>query len=120
LSPKAVVSGGQETFTSGGFTYYVFTATGTLTVSTGGLVDVLSTGGGGGGGAFGGGGGAGELDIWTPCTVSSDVTAGGAGAVTSNFVVLVQPLLVLLLLLGGGGGGVQTVLVVNWWSWRWW
>ena len=87
-----VISGGQETVTVGGYKYIVFTSSGTLTVAGAGPVEVCSVGGGGGGGngdaASSGGGGAGELDIWTSCALTTNVTvtigAGSLGATTDN------------------------------------
>ena len=65
----AAVSGGTtSTYSSGGLTYQIqtFTASGTLTVSNSGMVDILVVGGGGSGGSSAntnanvGGGGAGR------------------------------------------------------------
>ena len=87
----AAVSGGTtSTYASGGVTYQVqtFTASGTLTVSNSGLVDVLVVGaGGGGGGGTGGGGGAGGFQSITGAYLpagSYAVTVGAGGAAGSN------------------------------------
>ena len=76
-----VVTGGTL-FTSGGFNYRVFTANGTLTVTSGTLTcDVLSVAGGGGG--SGGGAGAGGLVYTTSVSVAPNtytVTVGGGGS----------------------------------------
>lgn len=65
-SPISASGGNQTTasgFTNGGYTYHVFTSSGTLTVSSGnGEIEYLVVAGGGGGGwGNGGGGGAGGL-----------------------------------------------------------
>jgi hypothetical protein len=80
------------TYTDGGvdYKYITFTSSGTLTVDTAGLVDILLIGGGGGGGDNrGGGGGAGGmwettggyLEVGTHTVI---VAAGGAGGTRSD------------------------------------
>lgn len=83
------VSGGTTT-TSGGYTYVVFTSSGTFTPNGAANIEILMVGGGGGGGANGGGG-------------------GGAGGVVyySSYGVGNAPITVTVG--GGGGGGVSTV-----------
>jgi len=114
--PIFEISGGQETVTTGGYKYVAFTSSGTLTVQASGSVDVLSCGAGAAGsiGICGGGGGAGELDYWTTCSLTENVTvtigAGGdsntgekgeSGGNTSfgGFVTSLG---------GGGGSGTNT------------
>ena len=82
----AVVSGGTET-DDGTHQWNAFTSNGTLTVSSGGLADVLIVGAGGGGGGYfsGGGGGAGDVILLKQITLeagsySVTIGAGGAGA----------------------------------------
>ncbi len=82
----AAVSGGTtSTYTDSGVTYQVqtFTASGTLTVASSGLVDILIIGGGGGGSQYGaGGGGGGHLfatsGYFSAGTYTVVVGAGGA------------------------------------------
>ena len=89
----AAVSGGTvTTYSSGGLVYQVqtFTASGTLTVSNSGMVDILIVGGGGGGAGGttngtngtantgGGGGGA-----WQNGTAG----AGGSGIVIIQYAI---------------------------------
>ena len=105
-----VISGGQETVTVGGYKYVIFTASGNLTVTSAGSVDVLTVGGGGsGGGNIGGGGGGGEVDYWTSCalttTVFATVGAGGAGSSGSSNNGINSSLGSFITSLGGGGGG---------------
>jgi len=85
----AAVSGGTFTsYTSGGNTYnvYTFTASGTLNVSTAGLVDILLVGGGGSGGGvsngYAGGGGGGGVRALTNVSlpVGSHTVTIGSGA----------------------------------------
>ena len=113
------ISGGQETVTVGGYKYIVFTSSGTLTVTNSGPVEVCSVGGGGGGSnghaASGGGGGAGELDIWTSCALTGNVTvtigAGSVGATTDNTDASnggTTTFGAFTTSLGGGGGGFTT------------
>jgi len=80
-------TGGTEVI-SGGYKYHTFTATGTLTFSVGGTVEVLCVSGGGGGGSnggtsyAGGGGGAGGLKYSSSVSVSAQsyaVTVGAGG-----------------------------------------
>lgn len=81
----AVLSGGTEIVDSG-YRYHVFTANGTITVSTPGTAEILVVGGGGGGGSdCGAGGGGGGVRIATINLVTPSeavvVGAGGAGGV---------------------------------------
>ena len=84
--PPAVVTGG-ETWTSGNWTYHLFTAPGTInsTLPGSGEVAVLAGGGGGGSGRLGGGGGAGGFRIasvnWDIGTTPVTVGTGGAGGI---------------------------------------
>lgn len=110
------LSGGQETVTVGGYQYIVFTSSGELTVSANsyGVVDVCTVGGGGSGSSTngGGGGGAAEIDYWTSCAITSNVSVTiGAGAIpvansggnvggSTSFGTFITSL-------GGGGGGVN-------------
>lgn len=78
------------TATVGDDTIYTWTSSGTVTIATGGLADILVIGGGGGGGyGKGGGGGAGGHlyieDAYLPSgTLDVIVGAGGAGAVPQS------------------------------------
>jgi len=99
---KFNISGGQETVTVGGYKYVVFTSSGTLTVSGGtGIVSLCTVGAGGGGGYnIGGAGGGGELDLFAPFTVSSNLTIGiGSGGAFSSTGAA-----------KGGTGGTSTVV----------
>jgi hypothetical protein len=88
----AQISGGTATtYTSGGVTYNVhtFTSSGTLTVTSSGLVDVLVVGGGGGAGVdYGSGGGGGGALIEKGGVFleggSTTVTVGAGGAGGTN------------------------------------
>ena len=83
--PAMGASGGTEA-TSGGYKYHTFTASGSLTVSTGGYCDVLIIAGGGGQGSSsrgGTGGGAGGLVLGYNAVIpagSYTVTVGAGGA----------------------------------------
>ena len=69
------LSGGSK-ISAGGFTYHLFTTSGTLTTTKGGTVNYLIVGGGGGGGdRHGGGGGAGGV-------LSGTFTASGTYTIT--------------------------------------
>lgn len=113
-------TGGSES-TSGGHRIHTFTSSGTLTVGTGGFVEVLVVGGGGGGGNGNpssdgnGGGGAGGVTYAAQYAVAAGtysvtVGSGGTGGAPapnspgqdgggSSFGTLVA--------LGGGGGGTD-------------
>ena len=98
----AQISGGTyTTYTSGSTTYgvHTFTASGTLTVASSGVVDVLVVGGGGGGGSHvntsygGGGGGAGAFHEITglfldagshTVTVGAGATVGAGSTITKH------------------------------------
>jgi hypothetical protein len=79
------------TYSSGGknYKYLTFNASGTLTVDTAGLADILLIGGGAGGGStYGGGGGAGAhlylTSAYLPVgTLTVTIGAGGAGGNTN-------------------------------------
>ena len=115
---EMIASGGNTDAQISGtqFKKHVFTSSGTLTVTQGGLVEYLVVGGGGGGGGnYGGGGGAGGFHTGflqvTAGSYSVTVGAGGAGgnrtgstsgldgATGSNSVFHT------ITSLGGGGGG---------------
>jgi hypothetical protein len=80
------------TYTSGGidYKYLTFNSSGTITIDTAGLADILVVGGGGGGGSTaGGGGGAGghlyATGAYLPVgTLTVTVGAGGAGGIVSG------------------------------------
>lgn len=80
------LSGGTEV-TTGGYTYHAFTTSGTLTVTTAGVVEALLVGGGGAGGQAGGGGGGGGggvkhySSLYLPAG-SHTVTVGAGGDYT--------------------------------------
>jgi hypothetical protein len=64
------------------YTYHVFTSSGTLTVTSGGVMSLCTVGGGGGSGHnIAGGGGGGELDLFADFTVSANltITVGSGG-----------------------------------------
>jgi hypothetical protein len=81
---KALGLSGGTAVTSGGFAYQTFTTSGTLVVTTAGLVEALLVGGGGGGGNGGGGGGGGGggvkyyASLYLPAG-SHTVTVGAGG-----------------------------------------
>ena len=88
----ADVSGGTET-TDATYQYNAFTTSGTLTINTEGVADVLIVGGGGGGGGYysGGGGGGGGVTFLedvplTGASMAVVVGAGGAGGSNSSGV----------------------------------
>jgi hypothetical protein len=110
ITPSAFSLSGGTFYEVGGYKYRVFTASGTLSVTASGNIDVLAVGGGGGGGF--GGGGAGAL-VWSPSvSVSSNqtVTIGsggngnesGASTTTNGSNTSLGSLVVAA---GGGGGG---------------
>lgn len=117
--PKAVVASSTaastESVTASGkaATVYKFTGTGSITLSTGGLVDVLCVGPGGSGGDSGGGaagaGGAGgyviKTDLYIPA--GSNTVYIGAG-MANSFSVVGNPQVSTLAgvtAVGGGNGG---------------
>ena len=57
-------SGGTE-LTSGAYKYHTFTSSGTLTVSSAGIGEVLLVGGGGAGGSDGGSNNCGGRQLWS-------------------------------------------------------
>ena len=81
-------TGSPTITTSGGFTIYSYTGSGTMVLGKAGLADsILCIGGGGGGGAGGGGGGAGGyLYITSPYLVSgtNTVTVGAGGNISDE------------------------------------
>ena len=118
-SPAIATGGAVATYVVNGIQYktHTFTSSGVLSVSSGGLVDVLVVGGGGGGGGGsgsggGGGGGAGgllyeESHIVSPGNVTIIVGNGGQG---SNSDTVdggngEDSLFGTLRSFGGGGGG---------------
>ena len=112
---KPVVTGGTL-YTSGGYNYRVFTASGTLGVTGGTLIaDVLVVAGGGGGGTRGnrggGGGGAGGYVYSASQTFANGVSytttigAGGASTVGGTNSNLTGGSLSLTAAVGGGRGG---------------
>ena len=85
-SPKASVSstsGSPTTGANGSKTYYKWTGSGSVTIGTAGLCEILVVGGGAGGGTGGGGGGGGHLTTTTAYlpagTHTVTVGAGGTG-----------------------------------------
>lgn len=98
------------------YKYYAFTSSGTITFSSGGLIDILTVAGGGSGsaGVLGGGGGAGGLLTSTSITVSAaayTITVGAGGASASDFGnngsnSVVSGTGVSITAIGGGAGGV--------------
>ena len=109
-------TGGNETVTTGGFTYHVFTGNGTLSVTRGGTAKLISLGGGGSGGCdAAGGGGAGEVDSLFEVTLadstSYSVTIGAGGITPGNSQAGANGgntiFGSLLTSLGGGGGANQ-------------
>ena len=113
------ITGGNETVTVGGYTYVVFTSSGTATLNNAiatTTVGVCTVGGGGGAGYdIGGGGGGGELDLFANFTVTQNltITIGASGAFAASPSVkgsnggtsTVVEGTTLQSALGGGGGG---------------
>jgi hypothetical protein len=101
---------------NGGYRIHTFTGSGTLTVTTGGSVEVLVVGGGGGGGAgysSGAGGGGGGVLHKTAHAVSAAsysivVGAGGAGAASQKGANGGNSSAFDLTAFGGGGGGLKS------------
>lgn len=89
--PPARVSGGNIESTSGGFEYYGFTSSGTLTVESPGHLSVMLVAGGGGGGSNNGNLACGS--------------GGGAGQIVYNPFVYVDSGSIAVVI--GSGGGVQ-------------
>ena len=104
-------TGSPTITTSGGFTIYAFTGSGSITLSKAGLCTVLILGGGAGGGAYfaSGGGAGGHLPITDAFLASGSNTvtvgAGGAGGTTSGVGYGgLASILGSYYALGGGGG----------------
>lgn len=81
VSGKYTVTGGTK-FSSGDYTYHVFTSSGALTLEDGDTITFSDTllvagGGGGGGGYYGGGGGAGGIVHVQDWEISSPEYGGG-------------------------------------------
>jgi hypothetical protein len=116
----ADVSGGTET-TDATYQYNAFTTSGTLTINTEGVADVLIVGGGGGGGGYysGGGGGGGGVTFLedvplTGASMAVVVGAGGAGGsnssgATDRGTTGLASALGPYATPGGGGGGSNSV-----------
>ena len=109
-----VAAGGNTVVDSGGYRTHTFTASGTLTVTSGGNVEILVVAGGGGGGGgnnSAGGGGAGGM-IYntsysiTPGAIAVTVGAGGAGGTinSSNATDGGNSVFATLTAIGGGEG----------------
>lgn len=94
-----VVATGGTTYTQGGYKYHLFSTSGTFSVTSPGIVEVLLVAGGGGGGganttltvsgdySFGGGGGAGGLLSYSNIEASItnySITVGTGGALNNN------------------------------------
>ena len=102
-------SGGNTVVDTGGYRIHTFTSNGTLTVTSGGNVEILVVAGGGGGGAGAnvpGGGGAGGMIYYPAYAVSgsNSVTVGAGGAVGSNGGNSVFGTITAI---GGGKGGTE-------------
>ena len=113
------ILGGTPFIPGNGYRYHVFGSTGTLTVNSGGSVEVLLIAGGGGGGysgeytfGYGGGGGAGGFVSYTtniaPGIYTVTVGGGGSGATPSNgsdSSISGPPQFTTITASGGGYGG---------------
>jgi hypothetical protein len=82
-------TGQSEDFTAGGYRYLVFNGSGSITISTGGNIDVFAIGGGGGGGGTlnnsGPGGDAGQSVYGKfPISAGSYTITIGAGGIASD------------------------------------
>lgn len=116
LAPWAVISATTGSPTTGQFTYmgvlhnfWKWTASGSVTFSTAGLVRALLLGGGGGAGIDGGGGGGGFVDHWLHMATGQAwpiiIGAGGArGAGNDTMVNGDDSYFASLRALGGGHG----------------
>jgi hypothetical protein len=108
-------TGGNSTSDVDGYRIHTFTSSGTFTVSSGGICEVLVVAGGGGGGNdVGGGGGAGGLIYNTSFFIAGGtypivVGSGGPGGLTANASSTAQngqnSSFSTLIAIGGGGGG---------------
>jgi len=102
---------------AGGYIIHTFASSGTFTVASGGVVDVLVVAGGGGGGTWsgGGGGGAGGLVYAAGLAVSEQsyvITVGAGGAGSSSSPVpgangVNSSFATSIVAKGGGGGGSE-------------
>jgi hypothetical protein len=102
------------TYSSGGvnYKYLTFTASGTITIDTAGLADILVVGGGGGSVSFGGGGGGlvqyGSFYL-TANTHTVTIGAGGSVGSVGSGSKIIQGSDVIVSSAGGGrGGGTST------------
>ena len=105
-------TGSPTITTSGGFTIYQFTGSGTMVLARAGLMDFLIQGAGGAGGYnYGGGGGSGGQSIYTDAYQPSGtltITIGAGGAAGTSQVLTnsgVDSTIGIYRGVGGGGGG---------------
>ena len=106
-------TGATSTLTVGSYTYYIFTSSGTFTVTKGSAqaTAILVAGGGAGGWDVGGGGGAGGLlyqSVYlTPTSYSIVIGAGGTGPTSATSAAFSGSNTTAfgLTAIGGGGGG---------------
>ena len=111
-SPRGA-TGGNTIIDIGGYRVHTFTNSGTFTVTSGGLVEVLLVAGGGGAGAGTGGGGAGGVLLVSTNlsngSVSVTIGAGGAGAGRFTNGSNGDPSAFGYFTAAGGGGGASAV-----------
>ena len=120
-APTVTTSGSP----SAGKACYAFNGAGTITFSTGGLIEVYMIGGGGAGGGNGGGGGGGAGGVYYKSKVFVDATtytvvpgAGGSGAATTSSISgspsgLYNGTEIVAFIQGGGGGGTINIMGSN-------